>query len=432
MSLGSFNQVPARHTYSIGYIMLFIELVLKASISLRGTANSLEIISKTLGLPVPTPSWSCGRLWLLRLGYYKLTRNKEAGNDWAWLVDYTIQAGIQKCLVIFGIRLCHLPPKGECLKHEHLEPITLVPVTQSNGEIVYQLLEEAVSITGVPREIAGDHGPDLKWGIEKFCSKYSQISYIHDIKHKTAIVLKKELTSDSNWETFTKLAAHTKKEVQQTALAYLAPPNQRAKSRYMNLEPLLGWAQKTLIFLDKQNSEDEKLELFNKLGWLCQYRSSLDGWGQMLQVISTTESFIRKHGYTCNCFEELDTLLTFKGQKECARKVQTQLLSFVKQESLKAKPEERLIGSTEVLESVLGKQKRLEQEQVKSGFTDLILGLAAQISTTTENVVQAALQKVSTRDVLDWWKNTFGQSVQSQRKEALSTQTKRNKNGIKF
>ena len=84
-----------------------------------------------------------------------------------------------------------------------------------------------------------------------------------------------------------------------------------------------------------------------------------------------------------------------------------------------------------MLESVLGKQKRLEQEQVKSGFTDLILGIAAQISTLTENVVQAALQRVSTRDVLQWWKTTFDQSVQSQRKEALSPMKERNKNGIK-
>jgi len=46
---------------------------------------------------------------------------------------------------------------------------------------------------------------------------------------------------------------------------------------------------------------------------------------------------------------------------------------------------------TYVLESDRSKQKRLEQEQVKSGFTDLILGIAFPLSTTTEKVVQAAL-----------------------------------------
>jgi len=86
---------------------------------------------------------------------------------------------------------------------------------------------------------------------------------------------------------------------------------------------------------------------------------------------------------------------------------------------------------TYVLESDRSKQKRLEQEQVKSGFTDLILGIAFPLSTTTEKVVQAALEKVSTRDVLSWWKTTFGQSVQSQRKEALSPMKELHLNGIK-
>lgn len=66
VNLGSFNQVPVRHTNELGYIMLFLELVLKASISLRGTANSLEIISKVLDFKGPSPSWSCGSNWLLR------------------------------------------------------------------------------------------------------------------------------------------------------------------------------------------------------------------------------------------------------------------------------------------------------------------------------------------------------------------------------
>jgi len=107
----------------------------------------------------------------------------------------------------------------------------------------------------------------------------------------------------------------------------------------MNLEPLLGWAKKTLIFLDKQNSDDGTLEpLFDKLGWLCQYRAFLEQWEQMLEVVSITESFIRKQGYTYNCSLELEKLLTFQGHKECVGQVQTQLLSFVKQESLKTKP----------------------------------------------------------------------------------------------
>jgi hypothetical protein len=39
------------------------------------------------------------------------------------------------------------------------------------------------------------------------------------------------------------------------------------------------------------------------------------------------------------------------------------------------KENERLLGSSEVIESVFGKQKYLEREYAKEGFTSLILGI---------------------------------------------------------
>ena len=133
-----FNIIPARHTYDRRHIMLFLRLVLEASSSLRGASKSMEIVS-TIGGPLESsPSWTCGRMWLLRLGYYKLTRPKQPGNDWIWIVDHTVQTGVIKCFTIFGIRQSHLPEPGHCLKYEHVEPIALLPVKKSNGQVVYE------------------------------------------------------------------------------------------------------------------------------------------------------------------------------------------------------------------------------------------------------------------------------------------------------
>jgi len=44
------------------------------------------------------------------------------------------------------------------------------------------------------------------------------------------------LHEDTRWHAFTHEATQTKNRVQQTALAFLAPPNQRTKARYMNLD----------------------------------------------------------------------------------------------------------------------------------------------------------------------------------------------------
>lgn len=84
-----FNIIPAPHTYSLGHIMLFLKWVLEANTSLRGASKSMEIASTIFPHLELIPSWTCGRLWLLRLGYYKLTRQKELGNDWIWIIDHT-------------------------------------------------------------------------------------------------------------------------------------------------------------------------------------------------------------------------------------------------------------------------------------------------------------------------------------------------------
>ena len=48
-------------------------------------------------------------------------------DDWAWLVDHSVQIGQEKCLVILGIRLKDLPERGECLQHTDLHLVALVP-----------------------------------------------------------------------------------------------------------------------------------------------------------------------------------------------------------------------------------------------------------------------------------------------------------------
>ena len=423
-----FNLVPSRHQNSIGQITLFMSLVLSTAASLRCASRAIETAMSSMQLPLPAPSCFSGRLWLLRLGYYKLMRPKEQADNWAWIVDHTVQLGAEKCLVILGIRLSNLPAPGSCLSQEDVEPIALFPVKQSNGEVVFQQLEDTISKTGVPREIIGDRGSDLKSGIEKFCKEHQETCYVYDIKHKTAAVLKHELQKDEEWRKFSQLAAQTRRMVQQTPLAALAPPNQRTKARYMNVDILIQWGENMLTFFDEQQtnvkSEFNLEQLEKKLGWITRFREPLKGWKELIQIITTTESFVRKQGLYLDSYLELGKLLTTLAHREQSKKVLAQLLTFVMVESLKTKPNERFLGSSEVIESVFGKLKRLEQDQAKSGFTGLLLCVSAMVSTTTEDVVQKALETVPTKKVLAWCRENIGHSVQAKRKKAFVSHDK--------
>jgi hypothetical protein len=383
----------------------------------------LELWDGLWELPEATPSWYTGRLWLLRVGYYKLTRPKEQATDWVWIIDQTMQMGPEKCCVILGIRLSRLPPPGTCLRHEDVEPIALYPVKHSNGEVVYQQLAQAVAHTGVPREILSDAGPDVRAGVEQFRQTHPETCAIYDIKHQTALILKHELEHDPAWAAFTQQTTQTKQRVHQTSLAFLAPPTQKRKARYMNVDTLIRWGCHLLGYVEQRRraaQPDVPLEQLGELyGWIMDFHAQLQGWGELLQIVKAVEQFVRTHGLSRGCPQVLKQTLVPLVRTARGRQVHHQLLAFVTAESLKAAPEERLLGSSEVIESVFGKQKRIEHYQAHSGFTGLLLTLSAMVSVTTGDVIQKALETVPTKSVRQWCQQHLGPSIQAQRQKAF-------------
>ena len=95
---------PASHGYGAEVIGVSLRLV-QAGVSLRCVPRVLETLCDALGWALPVPHWTTGRLWLLRLGHAVLNAEKKPADDWAWLIDHSVQIGQEKCLVIVGIRL---------------------------------------------------------------------------------------------------------------------------------------------------------------------------------------------------------------------------------------------------------------------------------------------------------------------------------------
>jgi hypothetical protein len=318
-------------------------------------------------------------------------------------VDHVVQTGQEKCLLIVGIRLSALPAVGEYLTHAEVEPIAVYPVTQSNGEIVYQQLEEARKRTGVPREILSDQGSDLHKGIREFCQVHPETSCIYDIKHKVAAVLKRELGASPMWQEFSRLAGQTTQRVQQTALAALAPPRQRRKARYMNAGELVAWGVRMLQYLDEDGSQRQawdRQRVEDVVGWVRPYRHEIEHWRQWVEVGTITEQFVKTHGLAAGGAQQLQSQLAAAGTLPRTQQLGAEFLQFVTEEEAKAKAGERLVGSSEVIESIFGKWKRLEGEQARSGLTGLVLALGALVAPTTAAVITQALTTVPTKTVL--------------------------------
>jgi hypothetical protein len=304
-------------------------------------------------------------------------------------------------------------------------------MTSSTKQTVAACLEETVDRTGAPRVILDDHGADLHGGVEIFRAAHPGTVEVYDITHKAACLLKARLEGDERWKSFGTTLGQTKFQMQQTELAGLVPPSQRSKARFMNVGKLVDWGTKTLALLD----DPGRLEslgitgprLREKLSWLEDYREALGEWSGCQAVIDATLDFVRRRGLYAGA--EIDLAAAVPERASPVGGLRQELIDFVRSEGLKARPGERLPGTTEVLESCFGKLKALEDGQSKGGFTGLVLSLGAMVSAWTAQTIGEALERCRVREVLDRCREILGPTVQSQRQQAYGRQAGATKPG---
>ena len=373
-----------------------------------------------------TPSINSGKLWMLKLGYYNLTKKQTIADDWIYIIDHSIQMGREKLLLIIGIRAKD-SPKNRALKYEDTEIIDLQPVQKSTGKIVYEQIEEASKRTGKPRAIVSDMGSDIKLGVKIFQKNSSNTVHVYDLKHKIALLIKDILESDDEWSDFKKFANFVVKKLQNTIVAGYRPPKQKEKARYMNIEGLVRWGDKILIkYKNLQNTQtktDDEIKLENTIKDISKFEKSIEAWSEMVIVFETIERFMNIHTLQQDSNEKFYELYEYKLsniETTQAKGLAAQILSFIKEQQKVCNKDERLLHSSQLIESLFGKLKSLEKEQSKSSFTNLILSVGAMVSKATTDVVKKALETVNINMINEWSKEKIGTTVQAQRKELYS------------
>ena len=268
-------------------------MVFEASLGFRNVSTAMELCCGECKIE-RAPSHEICIQWALKVGFHKMSlqRKKEDG-QWIWIADHAVKAGTDKCLLVVGIRVDELVARTDLtLSLDDVTPLGVIPMRVSNGNTVSEEFEKLAEKTGTPKALLIDHGSDLRSGSEKFCLNHPGVLSFYDITHKIALVLANRLEDDSTWQAFTAMASQTKKELQLTAFHRLAPPNQRSKARWLNVDVLTDWAISCL-----QGKDSGLYELPRQLQWLGDYRGEVGLWNQYTEVARTTRDVVRTNGY---------------------------------------------------------------------------------------------------------------------------------------
>lgn len=407
---------PRAHIYSINLIHLCILLVTKAAVSFRGVSAIFEILAAFFPQIKKVPSFTTVRQWIIRYGLFKLNMFREKAHDWALVIDHTIQIGQLKTLVILGLPLSYLPI-NRALSLSDMEPLLVLPMKSSTGSRVNQALESIQEKYGTIRLIVADQGTDIKAGIKKFKCINPSVDYIPDIVHTLAHLLNSELSDNISWQLLNEKTSVLRKKLLQSQFAHHIPPLKRDKARYLNLEELIKWAMRILASFDcLKISEIEREAIKNSFFWIAEIKADIEFFDELWRIIAITRDLIRTKGITSNTPDELVDLLTNLSLSKKALEFSSKVLNFILEQSSKAKSDERLLGSSEIIESLFGTLKQRLNSQSRSGFTVSVLMASTLVGEVSTVMVHEAMETISTNEVLEWSKAFVGESIQKKRR----------------
>lgn len=404
-----------------------VELVTRAALSFRGAAAALACVAaRTAGLtPLAatgttraTPCATTIRSWVLRLGYARLTCPLPHEYRWAWLIDHTVQIGEQKLFAIFGVPLEQVPFGQRPLQLNDLYLIALVPMTVSNQERIDTELERAVARSGPPRQIVSDGASDLQKGIERFQTRHPEVTSVPDIAHYVATWLKHYRENDEHWTAFTRRLSETATTLRQTRAAHLLAPKLRNKARYMSVGAIVRFGRRVLHHLESPTPGEEVVRHYS---WVKEFAAALTSWQEQHELVNATLRQVRVEGLFRRGVAELEEAWSGLPCSEHPVTValRHRLRAYVRRYGQALPTGERLIGSTEIVESALGVQKRLARNQAGSGLTVLSIGLGAVVGTLTTQEMEADLARVPEKTVWNWAKKQLGYTVQWLRRQWL-------------
>jgi len=348
--------------------------------------------------------------WVHKVGLYQLSRKKEKADDWVIVLDHSIQLGREKLFVVLGIRESEID-FSRPLRFQDLESLMLVAKERWNGEAVRDCLLELKAVVGNILYAVGDYGSDIKKGLE-----LTGIKHVHDIGHKIALILQKIYERDEDFQLFMRELAHMKKKLAQTEFAYIIPPKRRNKSRFQNVGVIIKWAVKVLKRLQGRKIGKEVRQ---KITWVKRYQQLIEELSSINAVICKIEKLLKSNGLSKKTFKICNRIvkeLTTENGKIIGREI----TNYLKESILLLPENDRILCSSDILESSFGKYKNYLSNNSMAGITNLVLCIAAFTSSLEVCEIKEALETITVADVKHWTEKHVGKTLLQKRREFLA------------
>lgn len=388
---------------------------LKTSTSFRAIAINFMIQINTMKLDINAPTHTTILNWLHKIGYYQLMKPKEKANDWIIIIDESIQIGPDKILMIYGIREKDID-FSRPLRLQDLVPATELVSNTWTGEDIYEVLLDVEKELGTIKYAVSDGGKNIIKALRLY-----KAPHIYDITHKIALIISKLYKNDVTYIRLTKKMAGVRSKYLQTDCAHLIPPKLRTKSRYLNINDISKWCLNTLKYYKKNKDveKEKQIKICKKISWIIEYKDFIKELSELNTLVCKIERILKHNGFSSESWKKCNELL--QNINNDKTKIFKQEINIYADE-LKAKSKgiDKLLITSDIIESSFGKYKNYVSNNPMAGITNLILCLAAFTCSFDEKEIKEALENTVIQDVKEWTKKNIGLTLFQKRREAYS------------
>ena len=190
------------------------------------------------------------------------------------------------------------------------------------------------------------------------------------------------------------------------------PPNQRAKSRFLNIDIISSWGMKALKALESRTISVEERE---KLLWVKEKQSLIEEMNNIIDAVKQISILLKTNGLSKKTKRQSSFILKqYKtGKMKIFREHMIKYLEYNIQNAQKRG--EHLLCSSDVIESTFGRYKNEISKNPMSGITDLALIIPALTINLSSEEIKSAIDYSTVKQLRQWNKENLCDSLSVKR-----------------
>lgn len=401
---------PRGHSYSVFLIGLLVMVRVSTGTGLRSCCKIVGILSLYLELNLKVPCHNSVNNWCRKLGLYYLDLDQRQARQehekWVVLIDESVSIGQNRLLIIAGVPIDEgAQPLKRSWQLSDLHLFFMAAAKSWKGGDIARAIEKSIEKDRIAYVVA-DKGNNI---ISALRSR--NIAHVADCTHALAQIVEHIYGRDEEFTAYTACLGLLRKQWIISANAALMPPQQRSKSRFLNLREISDYGMKVLqkapVLRAEYGQAWGQLEKFVAFGPLIEQMDKIS------RLSDKVLKYLKNRGMDkVMCHKLIERLMRMKAEgrlKLFCEKLKDYLQYLITM----AGEREHLYCCSDVLESWFGKYKSVCSNQPSAGITDSVLAMVVVGKTPEPEMIKSALSQIKMKDLQEWKSENTTETLQA-------------------